>query len=94
MAKIYLDKYVPRVWKLYLDQTEEAVKGGALSNKIKELMAAAVAIASHCEPCVKLHIRRAVKAGANAREISEMAGVVVMLGGGVAEIWARKIIDL
>jgi AhpD family alkylhydroperoxidase len=93
MAKIYLDEYVPKVWELYLKQAEEAVKDGALSRKIKEIMAAGVAIAVHCEPCVKLHIRRAIKAGANVREITEMAGVVVMLCGGTAEIWARRIIE-
>ena len=93
MAKIYLDEYVPEVWKLYLKQAEEAVKDGALSKKTKEIIAAGVAIASHCEPCVKLHIRRAIKAGASAEEISEMVGVVVMLCGGVAEIWARRIIE-
>jgi len=37
--------------------------------------------------------RRAVKAGASAKEITEMAGVVVMLCGGTAEIWARRIIE-
>ncbi|MFW6131524.1 MAG: carboxymuconolactone decarboxylase family protein [Candidatus Aminicenantaceae bacterium] len=93
MEKIFLDEYVPEVWKLYLKQAEEAVKDGELSNKTKEIIAAAVAIASHCEPCVKLHIRRAVKAGANAKEISEMVGVVVMLCGGTAEIWARRIVE-
>ncbi|MFW6140505.1 MAG: carboxymuconolactone decarboxylase family protein [Acidobacteriota bacterium] len=93
MAKIYLDQYVPEVWKLYLNQAEEAVKDGALSKKIKEIIAAGVAIVSHCEPCVKLHVRRAIKAGANAKEISEMVGVVVMLCGGTAEIWARRIIE-
>lgn len=93
MRKIFLDEYVPQVWKLYLEQAEEAVKDGALSNKIKELIAMGVAIATHCEPCVKIHIRRAIKAGATAKEIAEVVGVVVMLCGGTAEIWARRIVE-
>jgi AhpD family alkylhydroperoxidase len=93
MQKVFLDEYVPKVWKLYLEQAEEAVKDGALSNKIKELIAMGVAIAAHCEPCVKIHTRRAIKAGATAKEISEVVGVVVMLCGGTAEIWARRIIE-
>jgi AhpD family alkylhydroperoxidase len=93
MQKVYLDEYVPQVWKLYLAQAEEAMKDGALSNKIKELIATGVAIATHCEPCVKIHIRRAIKAGATAKEISEVVGVVVMLCGGTAEIWARKLVE-
>ena len=93
MRKIFLDEYVPQVWKLYLEQAEEAVKDGALSNKIKELIAMGVAIASHCEPCVKIHARRAIKVGATAKEIAEVVGVVVMLCGGTAEIWARRMIE-
>jgi len=93
MRKIYLDEYVPQVWKLYLEQAEEAVKDGALSNKFKELTAFAVAIAAHCEPCVKIHARRAIKGGATAEEIAEVVGVVVMLCGGTAEIWARRIVE-
>jgi len=93
MRKVFLDEYVPGVWKLYLEQAEEAVKDGALSNKIKELLAMGVAIAAHCEPCVKIHARRAIKAGATAKEIAEVVGVVVMLCGGTAEIWSRRIIE-
>jgi len=93
MRKIFLDEYVPRVWKLYLEQAEEAVKEGALSNKIKELIAMGVAIGAHCEPCVKIHIRRAIKVGATAKEIAEVVGVVVMLCGGTAEIWARRVVE-
>ena len=93
MRKIFLDEYVPKVWKLYLEQAEEAVKDGALSNKNKELMAFAVAIAVHCEPCVKIHARRAIKGGASPEEIAEAVGVVVMLCGGTAEIWARRIVE-
>jgi AhpD family alkylhydroperoxidase len=93
MRKVFLDEYVPQVWKLYLEQAEEAVKDGALSNKIKELIGAGVAIAAHCEPCVKIHTRRAIKAGATAKEIAEVVGVVVMLCGGTAEIWARRIVE-
>jgi AhpD family alkylhydroperoxidase len=93
MRKVFLDEYVPKVWKLYLEQSEEGVKDGALSNKIKELIAMGVAITAHCEPCVKIHARRAIRAGATAREIAEVVAVVVMLCGGTAEIWSRRIIE-
>jgi len=93
MRKVFLDEYVPQVWKLYLKQAEEAVKDGALSNKFKELVAFAVAIAAHCESCVKIHARRAINAGASPEEVAEVVGVVVMLCGGTAEIWARRIVE-
>ena len=82
MRKVFLDEYVLQVWKLYLEQAEEAVKDGAISNKMKELIAMGVAITAHCEPCVKIPARRSIKAGANAREIAEVEAVVVMLCGG------------
>ncbi len=93
MDKVFLDKYVPRVWELYLAQAEESMKEGALSKKVKELIGTAISISMHCEPCVKIHLRRAIKAGASAQEISEMIGVAIMLCGGTAEVWARRIVE-
>ncbi|MCK4431885.1 MAG: hypothetical protein KAW19_11385 [Candidatus Aminicenantes bacterium] len=37
MRKIFLDEYVPQVWKLYLDQAEESVKDGALSERLGKI---------------------------------------------------------
>lgn len=72
---------------------KEVMKDGALSTKTKELMAIALSIATHCEPCVKIHTRRALQLGANEVEIAETIGVSVLLLGGPADVWPIQIIE-
>lgn len=69
------------------------MKEGALTARTKELMAIALSIAANCEPCVKIHTRRALQLGATAAEISETVAVAVLMLGGPADVWPVKIIE-
>ena len=69
------------------------MKDGALSTKIKELMAVALSISTACEPCVKIHTRKALQHGAIKEEIAETNGVAVLLLGGPADVWPSEIIE-
>jgi len=71
----------------------EAMKEGILSTKVKELMAVALSIAVHCEPCIRVHLRRALQAGASEAELAETLAVTVLLAGGPAEVWPRRVIE-
>lgn len=55
---------------------------GQLSVKQKELIALSVGLALRCEPCIKLHVQKALDAGVTKQEILEAAQVVLMMGGG------------
>ena len=66
---------------------------GALSAKVKELMALAIGIAVHCEGCVTYHVHDAMKAGASAKEIAETVGVAVMMGGGPAVVYGAEALE-
>ncbi len=66
----------------------ESVAEGALSTKIKELMALAIGVATRCEGCIAFHVHDALKAGATRAEILEALGVAIMMGGGAAEMYA------
>jgi AhpD family alkylhydroperoxidase len=66
---------------------------GALSAKVKELMALAIGIAVHCEGCVTYHVHDAVVAGASAEEIAETIGVAVMMGGGPAVVYGLEALE-
>lgn len=61
---------------------------GALSTKVKELMALGIAICVHCDGCIAYHVHDALKSGATRDEILETIGVAVMMGGGPATIYA------
>lgn len=66
---------------------------GALSVLEKELMAVAIGMATRCEPCIYAHVEKAVKAGATREQLTELAGVVVMMQGGPGYVYVPKLLD-
>ncbi len=71
----------------------KAVEDGALSAKVKEMMALAVSVAVGCEGCIAYHTHDAIKAGATRAELLEAIGVGVMMGGGPGSIYAAHALD-
>lgn len=92
MASI-LKSYHPEAFEKLSSMSGTVMQDGALSTKIKELMAIALSIAANCEPCVKIHTRRALQHGARKEEIGETIGVAVLLLGGPADVWPAQIIE-
>lgn len=62
----------------------EILKGGALSQKEKSLIALACAVAVRCDQCTRVHKKQALKTGATQEEIMESAAVagLVRMGSG------------
>jgi len=67
-----------------------AVEDGALPTATKELIALAVSVATHCEPCLAYHVHDALRAGATREQLAEAVGVAVMMGGGPALMYAAE----
>ena len=74
----------PKSVEPFLSFYNQVMQDGALSLKVKELIALAVGVAIHCEHCVVIHTRGAQKVGATPEEILEAAQVGVVMGGGPA----------
>jgi AhpD family alkylhydroperoxidase len=72
---------------------KKSVEEGALSARVKELMALAVSIAVRCEGCIAYHVHDAIAAGATRQELLETIGVAVMMGGGPALMYAAHAQD-
>ncbi len=72
---------------------KKAVEDGALSAKVKELMALAISVATGCEGCIAYHVHDAIKAGATRAELLETIGVGVMMAGGPGTIYAAHALD-
>lgn len=66
---------------------------GALSTRVKELMALAISITVRCEGCIAYHLRDALEAGATREEILETIGVAIVMGGGPATVYAVYALD-
>ena len=58
------------------------MKAGALTVKEKELIAVAIGVSLRCEPCIILHVKKALESGASRAEVMEAASVAVMMQGG------------
>lgn len=77
-----LRKLVPETMSGFAALTRAAQATGALDKKVKELLALAIAVATHCEGCIAYHARGALRAGASRQEVAEALGVAIQMGGG------------
>lgn len=72
---------------------KKAVEDGALSAKVKEMMALAISVAVGCEGCIAYHPHDAIKVGATRAELLETISVGVMMAGGPGTIYAAHALD-
>lgn len=59
-----------------------AIRPGAISTKIKELIALAIGISVRCDGCIAHHAKAVYEAGATRAEVVETIGVAILMGGG------------
>lgn len=69
------------------------MKDGAMGLLEKELTAVAIGVALKCQPCIKLHVKKSLEAGATAEQILEAASVAVMMAGGPAFVHLPVVIE-
>jgi len=69
------------------------MKDGCINLKEKELVSVGIAVAIKCEPCIKLHVKKAMEVGATGEQILEAASVAVMMGGGPAFTYLPIVIE-
>ena len=66
---------------------------GAISVLYKELIALGIGVSKQCEPCIVLHVKKCLDAGATREQIIEAASVAVMMGGGPAYTHIPMVIE-
>lgn len=72
----------------------KVMKDGTLSLREKELIALGIAVAQHCEPCIRAHTQKSVAAGATKEQILEAVSVAVVMGGGPAYMHLPLVINM
>lgn len=77
----------PDVMESFIKMHEVNAREGALSTKIKELMALSIGICVRCDGCIAFHVNDAIQAGATHQEIVETIGVAVLMGGGPSVVY-------
>lgn len=82
-----LGTHIPDTQQAFMELHHAGSKDGALSGKVKELIALGIAITVRCDGCIAFHVHDALKAGATAEEITETIGVAIVMGGGPSMVY-------
>jgi AhpD family alkylhydroperoxidase len=77
-------------WSGFSDLHRAAVADGVVSASTKELVALAIAVATHCDGCVAYHAKGAARKGATREEAVEVLEVALLMAGGPASVWAPR----
>jgi AhpD family alkylhydroperoxidase len=72
----------PELLEAFQDFDEKVFTEGALSTRVKELIAVAAAHITQCPYCIEAHTKRAKKAGATEKEVAEAIFVAMALRAG------------
>jgi AhpD family alkylhydroperoxidase len=88
-----LSQATPDVWAGFGALHKAAVADGALSAKVKELMALAIAVVKQCDGCIAYHAKAAARRGATEEEVAEALGVALLMDGGTASVYGPRAWD-
>jgi len=88
-----LGKRIPGVMDAFGKMHHKAAADGALSTKIKELIALSIAVTVRCDGCIAYHVHDALEAGATPDEIAETIGVAVLMGGGPSVVYGSQALE-
>jgi AhpD family alkylhydroperoxidase len=78
------------VLSAYAGLNRAAMADGAISRRVKELIALAVAITRECDGCIASHARSSARQGATPQEVAEAIGVAIMMNGGPGTVWGPR----
>jgi len=86
-------KVSPKTMAGFMQLHKAGSTDGALSAKIKELIALAIGIVVRCDGCIAFHVHDAIKAGATREEIIDAIGVAILMGGGPAVVYGSQALE-
>jgi AhpD family alkylhydroperoxidase len=85
-----LRENIPEVMDAFGALHRVTMAEGALSAKVKELIALAISATRECDGCVAAHALGSVRAEASEAEVAEAMGVVVLMNGGPGTVWGPR----
>jgi AhpD family alkylhydroperoxidase len=85
-----LRKVAPDAWAGFGQMHDAAMADGALSPRIKELMALVIAVVKQCDGCIASHARAAALHGATPEEVAEALSVALLMDGGTATVYGPR----
>jgi AhpD family alkylhydroperoxidase len=86
-------KLSPDSLKGYQTLSAPNAKNSLLGEKVRQLIAIAVAVTTRCDGCITFHTDAALKAGATKQQIAEALGVAMAMNAGAALIYSLRALD-
>ncbi len=77
--------------KKFHEFLKAASQPGALDAYTKQAIAIALSVANRCEPCLKMHLKKAREKGFSQAEIDEAAWMAISFGGSPLMVWYDKL---
>lgn len=89
-----LQQELPGVTAAHTAFRSEVYKDGALSHKVKRLIALAIALRVGCTRCIIAQTKFAVEAGATKAEVLEAVSIAIYMGGSPAMGWSWRVVKV
>lgn len=77
-------EHAPHLWEKFSEWYGAVFREGALSEKVKALIALAVAHAVQCPYCIDAYTRASLEKGSNPEEMTEAIHVAAAIRGGAS----------
>ena len=81
---------IPDAWSGFAALHKGAFQEGEISGALKEVIALAISVVAECDGCIAAHARSAARKGATPGQVAEALGVVLLMNGGPASIYAPR----
>ena len=79
------------VEEMFMEFMAATNRGGRVPAETKKLVAVALAIANHCEPCLRSHLKSALAMGFTKEELDEVANQAIAFGGCTAQMFYKDV---
>ncbi len=87
------NEFAPETLAAWRNFSHQVFEDGALSGKMKDLLAIAVAHTTQCPYCIRAHTKRALDKGATGQEIMEAIWVAAEMRAGAATAHSNLAMD-
>lgn len=81
---------IPETMQGFNAMAKSALKGGALGELEKELIALAIGVSSRCDACIGFHVKALIRLGVTREQFLETLGVCTYMGGGPTLMYAAE----
>lgn len=80
----------PDAWQGFGALHAAALADGALTGRVKELMALTIAVVKRCDGCIAYHAKASARQGATPEEVAEALSVALLMDGGTASVYGPR----